>query len=109
MMDRFRALIRRVTYYGAALALVERNGLAFLQVRAQRMCPLTKEVFSCRGRKWYLSEHMTDQEVFRTCYAAVKMFEEHELNERFMVDGERFLNPHPEGERPDNRGMEEIA
>jgi hypothetical protein len=51
------------------------------------------------GRKWYISQYATEQEIFRTCLLAVEVFERHELLERFTVDGKRFLTPHPEGMR----------
>lgn len=56
-----------------------------------------------RGRWFVISEHATDEEVVRTFLLAVKLFEEHEAHEWLKLDGERVLNPHPEGERPDNR------
>ena len=53
-----------------------------------------------KGRKFYLSPHMTDEEVIRTFALAVKIFEEHEANEWLKFDNRRVLNPHPEGPRP---------
>lgn len=47
-----------------------------------------------RGRKWYLSEHMTDDEIVKTVYAAFRMAVEHEVLEGFTVDGVRVFNPH---------------
>lgn len=52
------------------------------------------------GRKWYISQFMTDDEILRTFLLATRTFEEHEVYENFKVDGERYLNPHPEGPRP---------
>lgn len=56
-----------------------------------------------RGRKWYISMFMTEDEIFRTCLLAVRIFEEHEVYERFRVDGRRFLDPHPEGARVEGK------
>lgn len=47
-----------------------------------------------RGRKWYLSSHMTDDEVVKTVYLAFRTAVEHEVLEGFMVDGVRVFNPH---------------
>jgi hypothetical protein len=47
-----------------------------------------------RGRKWLLSRHMTDGEIVQTVYLAVKQFNEHELMESFLFEGERVFDPH---------------
>lgn len=52
------------------------------------------EVKSWRGRKWYLSEYMTDDEVVKTAYLAVRTAVEHEVMEGFLLDGQRVFNPH---------------
>jgi hypothetical protein len=46
------------------------------------------------GRKWLLSEHMTDSEVVQTAFKAVMAAEEHEARETFLVDGVAVLGPH---------------
>lgn len=63
----------------------------------------TGELTVQEGRKFYVSEHMTDEEILRTMLLAIHVFEEHEANECFRYRGERVLNPHPEGPRPDWR------
>lgn len=52
-----------------------------------------------RGRKFYISHYMTDEEIVRTASLAVKTFESHESHEWFRYKGERYMNPHPEGQR----------
>lgn len=47
-----------------------------------------------RGRKWYLSEHMLDDEVVKTAFAAFRAAVEHEVMEGFTVQGIRVFNPH---------------
>lgn len=47
-----------------------------------------------RGRKWYISTHMTPSEVVQTALAAVLMFEEHEARECFLFRGARVFGPH---------------
>lgn len=47
-----------------------------------------------KGRKWYLSEHMTDDEIVKTAYLAFRTCVEHEVLESFKVDGAPIFNPH---------------
>lgn len=49
---------------------------------------------TCRGRKWWLSEHMTKSEVIQTALAAVLMIEEHEAREMFRYQGHPIFGPH---------------
>ena len=46
------------------------------------------------GRKWYLSDHMTDDEIVKTAYAAFEAAVKHEIMEGFTVDGITLFNPH---------------
>lgn len=46
------------------------------------------------GRKWYISEHATEGEVFQTCLLAVLTALEHEARESFTVDGMAIFGPH---------------
>lgn len=54
----------------------------------------TKDYEEWLGRKWYLSEHMLDDEIVKTAYAACKSAVEHEIMESFKVDGKILFNPH---------------
>lgn len=81
----------------------DRNGVIMLRHEQLAKCIKTGRTEWQKGRWYFISEHSTDDEILRTAFLAVKVFEEHEINETFLVDGERFLNPHPEGPRPDNR------
>ena len=47
-----------------------------------------------RGRKFYISPHMTDSEVIQTCLLAVLLFEEHEAREWFTYNGKEIYGPH---------------
>lgn len=47
-----------------------------------------------KGRKWYLSEYMIDDEIVKTCYLAFRTCVEHEVLEGFKVDGVVLFNPH---------------
>lgn len=46
------------------------------------------------GRKWRLSQHMTDSEIVLTAWKAVLTAEEHEARERFRFQGARIFGPH---------------
>ena len=77
------------------------NGRLYLQIQFDEVDNVTgAEDYRAYCRKFYLSPHMTDEEVIRTFALAVKTFEEHEANEWLKFDGYRVLNPHPEGPRP---------
>lgn len=66
----------------------------FLQIVYKAPCSKTGECLEWRGRKWYLSEYMLEQEVIFTVYTAYKMAIEHEIMESFKVDNITLVNPH---------------
>lgn len=66
----------------------------FLQVVFLAPCAESGESAEQRGRKWFLSPHMTDSEVVQTALAAVLMAEEHEVRERFLYRGRAIFGPH---------------
>lgn len=53
-----------------------------------------KKKLTWTSRKWYLSEHMTENEIVQTAMAAVLMAEEHEAREAFAYMGVRLFHPH---------------
>lgn len=46
------------------------------------------------GRKWLLSQHMTESEIYQTALKAVLTAEEHEAREKFLVGGRAIFGPH---------------
>lgn len=46
------------------------------------------------GRKWYLSDYMTSDEIIKTCYVAFEAAVKHEIMEGFKVGGIVLFNPH---------------
>jgi hypothetical protein len=70
------------------------DGRVFIQCSYQAACTVTGKDAVWKGRKWYLSDHMTPDEVVKTCYAAFKAAVEHEVMEGFHFDGQRVFNPH---------------
>lgn len=70
------------------------GGAFYLQVRFESEDPGTRVVGEQSGRKWFLSEHMTDGEVVQTALMAVLAAEEHEAREFFKFQGEAIFGPH---------------
>lgn len=70
------------------------HGRPFVQIQCDIPCNDTGKEETHNGRKFYLSPHMTDDEIFKTGYAAYKAFVEHEMMEGFTVTGVRFVDPH---------------
>lgn len=66
----------------------------YLQVVYSDRCRKTGLMQEWHGRKWYLSDYMTDDEIIKTAYAACKAAVEHEIMEGFTVDGKVLFNPH---------------
>lgn len=66
----------------------------FLQIEWDGKDSVTKEPRRCKGRKWYLSPHMTHSELIQTALAAVLAIEEHEAREEFKYKGQAIFGPH---------------
>lgn len=66
----------------------------FLQIQYNAPCNKTGVLQQWGGRKWYLSSHMTEDEVIKTAWVAYKSCIEHEIMETFKVDGKILFNPH---------------
>ena len=66
----------------------------YLQVQYESKCTKTGKLDTWKGRKWYLSEFMTDDEVVKTAYCAFEAAVKHEVMEGFKVDGKILFNPH---------------
>jgi hypothetical protein len=69
-------------------------GRIYIQVQYRTMCTKTNKLETWKGRKFYLSDHMTDDEIVKTAYTAFKMAVEHEVMEGFRVDNIVLFNPH---------------
>lgn len=70
------------------------SGRYFLQVMYTARCTVTDELQAWQGRKWYLSEFMTDDEIVKTAWCAFDAAIKHETMEGFKVDGKVLFNPH---------------
>lgn len=87
------SLFGKSFYFRVSLDQKEGNRV-FIQVTYQDKCRDSGQWKIWHGRKWYLSEYMTDDEIIKTCYAASKACIEHEIMEGFTVDGIILFNPH---------------
>lgn len=85
---RFRAILDRIEYRGWDLLLRLDESRYVLQVQ------FWAEGAAQRGRKWLLSEHMTDGEVVQTAFKAIITAEEHECREAFKYRGQAVFGPH---------------
>lgn len=70
------------------------DGRIFLQVTYEAPCTKTGAVQEWHGRKWYLSEYMTEDEIVKTAYAAFEAAVKHEIMEGFKFNGKVVFNPH---------------
>lgn len=65
-----------------------------VQVAFTSKCVKTEEDKEWKGRKWYLSPHMTKSEIVMTCFKAVMTAVEHETREHFKFNGRHVFGPH---------------
>ncbi len=71
------------------------HGRVFIQIKFNALCTHYKdEEKEWKGRKFYLSEFMTDDEIIKTVWVAFKMCIEHEVMEGFKYAGKIIFNPH---------------
>lgn len=100
-LDQVKSITRRLTleclgtsFYLVPMLDIQYGDRVYLQVLYQAPCTKTGEVQTWSGRKWYLSEYMTDDEIIKTAYAAFEAAVKHEVMEGFKVDGIILFNPH---------------
>lgn len=70
------------------------KGRPFLQIFYTSPCTQTGQESEWYGRKWYLSQYMTEDEIVKTCYAAFEAAVKHEVMEGFKFNGKTVFNPH---------------
>lgn len=73
---------------------IHNSGRYYIQCRYFAPCTKTGEKQLWKGRKWYLSEFMTDDEIVKTAWCAFEAAVKHEIMEGFKVDGKILFNPH---------------
>lgn len=70
------------------------SDFALINVVARRVCSVTKKHEVQHGRRWIVEAGWTDEAILGTMLKAVLTFEEHEIRERFTLDGKPIYNPH---------------
>lgn len=70
------------------------DGRLFVQVVYNANCNQTGEDKEWHGRKYYLSDYMTADEIIKTCYVAFQACIMHEVMEGYTVDNIVLFNPH---------------
>jgi hypothetical protein len=100
-MERVKNICSNITMsiFGIDLNLLveldkEYGGRVYLQVEYTCPCTKTGESETWRGGKWYLSKHMTDDEIVKKAYAAFEAAVKHEVMEGFKFNGIILFNPH---------------
>ena len=94
-MEKYKELLKRLdfrvfgTIFSIEIELDKKYGNRYyLQVKYWDRCRkdslIEKE---WHGRKWYLSDYMTEDEIVKTAFTACKSAVEHEVMEGFSVDG----------------------
>lgn len=90
----FNIIIKHDDKYTQNFVGNEQYGRIYIQLEYNSSCNKDGDNDYWKGRKWYLSEHMTDDEIIKTCYAAFEACVKHEIMEGFKVDGKMLFNPH---------------
>ena len=83
---KFRNAVGRWVFYVG----IDAGGRPYLQIHSTG----PKKSDNWHGRKWWLSFHMTDQEVIGTCFRAVNGASEYEVRRRFRYRGEPIYQGH---------------
>lgn len=83
-----------VAEYDKVYQTKEGHARIYLQAKYTSACTETQEVKEWSGRKWYLSEYMTEDEIVKTAWCAFEKAVQHEVMEAFKFDGVRLFNPH---------------
>jgi hypothetical protein len=101
MMSRVTLLLKRVTLScldKEFKIIIETDKVSgqrvFIQISYESKCTKTDKLDTWKGRKCYLSKHMTDDEIIKTAYVAFEAAVKHEVMEGFKVDGIVLFNPH---------------
>lgn len=75
--------------------LYDTRGYWYLQVvDVNAIDNVTGAPTAWRGRKWLLSDHMTDGEIVQTAFKAILTAVEHEVRETFLYKGAAIFDPH---------------
>lgn len=91
---RFEQLKQDIQYKNWNLHIGQDGERLFLQVRFPAIDANTGLEEEQKGRKWFLSPHMTNSEFVQTAFKAILTAEEHETRENFRYKGQAVFSPH---------------
>jgi hypothetical protein len=92
--DQIRASVAECQFQGWRFLVSIDDTRPILQVESDGVCAETGQALTWRGRKWFLSFHMTRSEVVQTAFKAVLTALEHEAREAFTYRGRPIFGPH---------------
>ena len=102
-LDKLVEISERIRYKNWEIRITSNhpNGGWFLQVVFDAVdrdpnSDAIKSMQQQRGRKWYMSQYMSEDEVVRTVFKAIMTAEEHEIREEFTYNNKRIFGPHIE-------------
>ncbi len=95
IVRRFQEVLGLVEYPQFFFAVTaSKNGSFYFQIECDDKCNTTGSDMRWKGRKWMLSQHMTDGEIVQTTFKAVLTALEHEAREKFTYRGVSIFDPH---------------
>ena len=94
LLTRLTQILSYISYKDWIFSVQGNHSYVYMQVEFDDICIDTGKVERQKGRKWLMSEHMTDSEVIQTAFLAVKTAEEHEIREKFHYNNEAVFGPH---------------
>lgn len=93
-IERVQNILQKVDYKNFAFDIGGDDTRLFMQVRWPTWCAQTRRNVLVKGRKWWLSTHMTKSEIVQTAFKAVLTAEEHEVRENFKYNTMPIFGPH---------------
>jgi hypothetical protein len=96
IIKRFSDVLTHVTFPGITFHVLwkSKSNYFYLQIKFEAACNITGNTEVWKGRKWLLSQHMTDSELVQTAFKAVLTAMEHETREKFKFMGQSIFDPH---------------
>ena len=97
LVERIAAVLTDIEYPGIKIRIGEKalGEVHYLQVSCpEGRCNATGEPMAWTGRKWLLSEHMTETEIVWTAFKAILTALEHEAREKFLYRGVAIADSH---------------
>jgi hypothetical protein len=98
-LDFVRAIAAKIQLFPSWVLRVDRDqknegGRIFIQWLYDAPCSIEGHQQQWRGRKWYMSPHMTEGEIVKSALFGALVAMEHEVRENFHYEGVPLFNPH---------------